>query len=192
MSNLAGFLPDTAEHKTPPATQARAALIDSLRKSVDGEGPISVPAAPVVTPTEEPPQPPAAQFYAPRSSGLPESAKSTPEDLLDNLLKFKTPDQVFLMVMDKMPAHSTLTTKVGRWTVELRAISCTVDDTQLNFVADKRQNQCLPDEIGGVYDLTYKAKEYPLVLLGVSFFPSPSSPFVLVSFLRKGGSTTSD
>ena len=110
--------------------------------------------------------------------------RQTPEALLEALLKVKTPEEVFLMTMQTMPANQVLATKVGKWNIEIRAISCTVDDTQLNFVADKRKNQCLPDEIGGDYTLEYLSKPYGLKLMGVSFFPSPNSPFVLVSFLR--------
>jgi hypothetical protein len=184
-TQLAG-LPDPASHKTPPATAAREALLERLRNNQTSAAPAP---APVESPEPEGDPLEAKTIHAQLVTG-PEIQRPAPQvrrsasDMLESLLQVKTPEEVFMMVLERMPANNILTTKVGKWNIEMRAISCTVDDTQLNFVADKRKNQCLPDEIGGEYKISFLSKEYKLTLLGVSFFPSPTSPFVLVSFLR--------
>lgn len=175
-------LPDPQEHKRPPAVAAREAIIERLKAQVPGAG-APAPAVPEPAPQEDAPLPGPAPTPRPAPPPAP-AVRQTPDALLDALLAVKTPDEVFLMTMEKMPANQVLSTKVGKWSLEIRAISCTVDDTQLNFVADKRKNQALPDEVAGEYMLEYMGRAYDLKLMGVSFFPSPTSPFVLVSFLR--------
>lgn len=191
-------LPDPQEHRRPAAVAAREAMIERLKNQVPAipaPAPDLQPApegdpddvAPPVAAHEAPAAQPERLLPQPEPKPAPSAApmvRQTPEALLEALLKVKTPEEVFLMTLQNMPANQVLTTKVGKWNIEIRAISCTVDDTQLNFVADRRKNQCLPDEIGGDYTLEYLSKPYGLKLMGVSFFPSPNSPFVLVSFLR--------